>query len=131
MLSLLQTFSFKLLYEGSFQFLLLHICQRLSNMKGPKYLSWQNLRLWNWKSGHLPFSWFFKNVLPKSLSIDSFLEQSADKSLKYRRVTRNLSGQRIFLGIRAPWYSSKTQKRKAKQGKILGFSSKKNLKVAF
>ena len=30
-----------------------------SNMKGPKYLPWLNLRLWNWKSRHLAFSWFF------------------------------------------------------------------------
>ena len=30
-----------------------------SNMKGPKYLSWLNLRLWNWKSRHLAFSSIF------------------------------------------------------------------------
>ena len=96
-----------------------------------RYFSWLNLRLWNWKSGHLAFSWFLKSVLPKNLWIDSFLEQSTDKSFKCRCVTRNLSGQRSFLGIRALWYSSKTRKREAEQGKILSFSSKKNLKIAF
>ena len=37
----------------------------------------------------------------------------------------------VFLELGKIWYSSKTQERKTEQGKLLGFSSKKILKIAF
>ena len=43
----------------------------------------------------------FSSALPKNLRIHFFVEQTVDKPLQNKRVTRNLSGEGSFLGIRA------------------------------
>ena len=66
MLLVFLLFSFKVLYKGSYNYFF-NIRQQFKII----------LRLGNWKSMHVAFSWFFLSVL----WIDFFVEQSVDKPL--------------------------------------------------